>query len=72
MLVHRGPLVHWYDAFRRGWTVPQSAVRPDRVVVNTPLLDQDFGFAKAVEDFAIEQLVADPGIEALAVTFPCD
>jgi len=40
--------------------------------VNTPLLDQDFGFAKAVEDFAIEQLVADPGIEALAVTFPCD
>lgn len=29
------------DAIRRGWAVAQSAVRPDRVVVDAPLFDQD-------------------------------
>ncbi len=31
--MHRGPLFHWNDAFRRGRTVAQSAVRPDGVDV---------------------------------------
>jgi len=42
-------------------------MRPDGVVVDAPLLDQDLGFPQAVEDFAIEQLIPEPGIEALAV-----
>jgi hypothetical protein len=33
-------------------------VRPDRVVVLSPLLDDDLAFLQAVEDFAVEQLIA--------------
>jgi hypothetical protein len=43
-------------------------MRPDRVVVDAPLLDQDLRLSQAVEDFAIQQLVAEPGIEAFAVS----
>jgi hypothetical protein len=32
-----------------------------------PALDDDLGFAKRVEDFAVEQLVAQASIEALDV-----
>ena len=39
-------------------------MRPDGVVVDAPLLDQDLGFPQAVEDFAIEQLIPEPGTEA--------
>lgn len=35
------------------------------------LLDQDLGFAQAVENFAVEPLVAEPGVEAFAISvFP--
>lgn len=37
------------------------------IVVFPPLLDQDFRFPKAVEDFSREQFIAEPGIEAFAV-----
>lgn len=47
MLVHRGPLVHWNDAFGRAEA--QRAVRPDGVVMDTPFLDQNLGFARAAE-----------------------
>jgi hypothetical protein len=30
----------------------------DGVVVDTPLLDQDFGFLQRVEDFAVKEFVA--------------
>jgi hypothetical protein len=33
-------------------------VRADRVVVLSPLLDDDLGFFQAVEDFSVEQFVA--------------
>src|SRR3954451_3722925 len=40
-------------------------MRAHLVVVPSPALDHDLGLAQAVEDLAIEQLVAEPGVEAL-------
>ena len=40
---------------------------PEGVVVDTPLLDQDLGLTQAVEDFAVEQLVAEPGVGSVKV-----
>ena len=63
-----GPLKH---AFWREWAVAQCAVRPYRVVVDAPLLNQDLRFFQGVEEFTVEQLVAEPSVEALAVSvFP--
>jgi hypothetical protein len=39
-----------------------------RVVVPSPLLNDDPGFIEAVEDLSVQELVAEPGIEALAVS----
>jgi hypothetical protein len=33
-------------------------VRPDRVVVLSPLLDDNLRFFQAVEDFTVQQLIA--------------
>ena len=41
---------------------------PDGVVAAAPLLDQDLGHSEGEEDLAVEQLVAEPGIEGPAVT----
>lgn len=71
MLVHGRPLVHQNEAFRRGRSVSQCAVRPDSVVVDAPLLDQDLRFSQRVKDFTVEQLVPESGVEAFAVpVFP--
>src|SRR3954468_5839 len=40
-------------------------MRAHLVVVPSPALDHDLGLAQAVEDLAVEQLVAEPGVEAL-------
>src|ERR1700722_2553413 len=37
------------------------------VVVVAPLLDQNFGFLQAVEDFAVEQFVPQLAVEAFAI-----
>src|SRR4051794_4158833 len=42
-------------------------MRPDGVVMPAPALDDDLRLAKSVEDLAVEQLVPEPGIEALDV-----
>jgi hypothetical protein len=42
-------------------------VRPDRVVVASPTLDDDLGLAQSVENLAVEQLIAKAGVEALDV-----
>src|SRR6266508_2396412 len=42
-------------------------VRPDRVVVASPALDDDLSLAQSVEDLAVEQLIAKAGVEALDV-----
>jgi hypothetical protein len=39
--------------------------------VDAPLLDQDLGLSQAVEDFTVEQLVSEPGVEAFKISvFP--
>jgi len=43
-------------------------VQSDRVVVLAPLRGNDLCFLEAVEDLAIEQFIAQAGIEALDVT----
>src|SRR6266480_3273454 len=42
-------------------------MRPDRVVVASPALDDDLGLAQSVEDLAVEQLIAKASVEALDV-----
>ena len=42
-------------------------MRSDRVVVLAPLLDDDLCFLEAVEDFAVEQLIAEFSVEGFAV-----
>ena len=37
------------------------------VIVLSPLFDDDIGLLQAVEDFTIEQLIREAGVEALAV-----
>jgi len=37
------------------------------VVVTPPLFDDDLGFFQAVEDLSIQKLIAEPGVEALAI-----
>ena len=36
------------------------------VVMDTPLFDQDLGFAQVVEHLTIEQLFAEPGVAGFA------
>ena len=38
-----------------------------RVVVPSPLLNDDPGFIEAVEDLSVQELIAELGIKALAV-----
>src|SRR5438045_3029096 len=45
--------------------VADRGMRPHRVVVTTPAFDDDLHLPQRVEDFAIEQLVAQPGIKTL-------
>ena len=68
MLVHGGDFNHGYDALRCRGSITQGAMWPDRVVVSTPLLDDNVGFLQCVEDLANEQFVPEAGIEALAVS----
>ena len=71
MLMHGRSLVYRYEAFGRWWTVSQCAVRPDRIVVATPFLDEDLGLTQAVEGLTIQKFVSEPCVEALAVAvFP--
>ena len=56
------------DGFGRWWFVSKSTVRTNRVVVFSPLLDDDLGFFESAEDFAIEKLISEARIEAFAIS----
>src|SRR5438067_7223456 len=45
--------------------IADRGMRPQGLVVTTPAFDDDLRFPQRVEDLAIEQLVAQPGIETL-------
>ena len=66
--MHDWPLVHLDDGFRRWRAIAQSPMWSFGVVVFPPFFDQDLCFAQAVEDFTVQELVSEPGIEAFAIT----
>lgn len=45
--------------------VAERAVRAHRVEVAPPAFDDDLRFSEGIEDFAVEKLVAEPGVERL-------
>ena len=49
--------------FWRGRAIAQRTVRPHRVVLPSPSLDQDLGLRQRVEDLAVEQFVAQLPVE---------
>ena len=49
-------------------TMAQRTVWPLRIVVFSPRFDDDPGFVPSVEDFTVEQLIPESGVEASAVT----
>ena len=65
--MHDRSRVHRDDGFRGGRAIAQGTMWSFGIVVFPPLFDQDFRFPKAVEDFSVEQFIAEPGIEAFAV-----
>ena len=65
--MHGRPLVHWHEAFLGWWTLAQSNVRPDCIVVTAPFFVQDWSLAPRGEHLTVEQLVSEQGVEALAV-----
>src|SRR5918993_5315150 len=55
----------WQDYLWSRRAVAERGVRAHLIVVAPPALDHDLCLAQAVEDLAIEQLVPEPGVEAL-------
>lgn len=55
------------DGLRGRRAVAQSTVWAFCVLVFSPLFNEDLGFTQAVEDFAVHELVAEPGVEAFVV-----
>ena len=59
---------HWrWNGFGCRWSVAQTAMRTDGVVMPPPGFDQHLGLGEAVEDLAIEQFVAKRPVEAFVV-----
>jgi hypothetical protein len=56
-----------HEDFRCGRAVAEGRVRPHRIVVAAPALDQDLGLPERVEDLDAEQLVPELAIEAFHV-----
>ena len=67
MLVHDRPFLQWDDCFGCRRPVSQGAVGALGVVVPPPLLDDDLGFLQGIEDFTVEQLVPETGVEAFDI-----
>lgn len=71
MLVHCRPLIQWNNGLGCWWFVAQCTVWAFRVIVLSPILDDDLGLLERVEDFAAQKFVAHSSVEALAVAvFP--
>src|SRR2546421_2951890 len=55
----------WHEHLRCRSPVADRCMWPHRVVVTTPAFDDDLRLSQRVEDLAIKQLVAQPGIKTL-------
>ena len=65
--MHDWPLVHLDDGFRGWWPIAECTVRPLGVVVFSPGFDYDLSLSHRVEQFTVQQLVREPGVEALHI-----
>lgn len=65
--MHDRLLIHLEGGFRCREPITEGAVWPLGVIVAPPVLDDDLGFPKRVEDLAVQEFVSEPGIEALRV-----
>ena len=65
--MHDWPLVHRYDDLWCQWAIAQCTTESFRVVVASPSFDNNLGFPRLVEDFAVEQFVLHPSIKDFAV-----
>ena len=66
--MHDWPLVHRYDGLWGRWAIAQCTMGSFGVVVVPPSFDDDLSFTQRVEDFAVEQFVSHPSIEAFGST----
>jgi hypothetical protein len=57
----------WHEHLGGWCLVAEGCMRPDGIVMPAPALDDDLRLAESVEDLAVEQLVPEPGIEALDI-----
>src|SRR5215212_10390175 len=55
----------WHEHLRSGWPVAQRGMRPDRIEVPSPALDDDLSLPQGVEDLPIQQLVPEARVETL-------
>src|SRR5215217_5821741 len=55
----------WDEHLRSGWPVAQRGMRPDRIEVPSPALDDDLSLPQGVEYLPIQQLVPEARIETL-------
>ena len=55
------------EDLRRRWSVAQRFMRANGIVVAPPAFDHDPGLVERVEDLAVEQLVAQAGVEAFDI-----
>jgi len=55
----------WHEHLRGRRPVADRGMRANHIVVPSPTLDDDLGFARRIEDLAIEKLVAQARVEAL-------
>ena len=55
------------NRFRCWWTITERAVWPFGVIEHAPLFDQYLRLAQSIEDFPVEQLIAELAVERLAV-----
>ena len=65
--MHDRRLVHLDDGFWGRRAIAQCTVRSLGIIVAPPFFDDDLGFAQRVEDLAVQQLVAEPAVEALTI-----
>src|SRR5450755_3764518 len=55
------------DSFRCRWPIAQRRVRPLRVIFHAPPLRQNLCLLQRVKDLAVQELIAQLPVEALAV-----
>jgi hypothetical protein len=59
--------LQWDDGFWCWWTIAESTVWSDRIIVFAPFLDDYLSFLESVEYLPVEKLIPEPDIESFAI-----